>query len=81
MPPPIVKKRFRCPASRHAGKGKRGVPLFCACLGLTEGEIEAAIAQGTTTIEALQEKLGIGTGCRSCLPLLEALLAVRKSNR
>ncbi len=48
--------------------------MFCACLGLTKGEIEAAIGEGATTIEALQEKLGIGTGCRTCLPLLEALL-------
>lgn len=74
MPRPIAKKRFRRPPSRHAGKEEREVPLFCACLGLTKGEIEAAIGEGATTIEALQEKLGIGTGCRTCLPLLEALL-------
>ncbi len=49
--------------------GEEQAALVCACYGVDEAEVAAAIAAGAT-LEALQSRLKCGTGCGSCLPEL-----------
>lgn len=52
-----------------------GVPLarvVCACEGVREDVIQAAIAQGAD-VEQLKQTLRCGTGCGSCVPELKRL--------
>ncbi len=63
-----------------AGRAPAGPPparLVCACKGVDEAAVAAAIAAGATTVEDLAQACGAGTGCGSCLPELEALLPKR----
>ncbi|MFO1415307.1 MAG: FAD-dependent oxidoreductase [Burkholderiales bacterium] len=56
-----------------------GVPV-CACRGITRGAIDAAIAAGAHTVEALQASLGLGQGdCggRVCEEAAARLVALR----
>ena len=48
--------------------------LVCTCMGVMCSEIEQAIQDGNTTFEALQDTLGVGTGCSSCVPEVNAIL-------
>ena len=38
----------------------------CGCLGVTKGDIVAAVAKGCETFEAMQEETGCATGCGGC---------------
>ena len=50
--------------------------LICRCLGVSSLRIAEAIrAQGLTQIAELQQALRAGTGCASCHPEIEELLA------
>jgi NAD(P)H-nitrite reductase large subunit len=48
--------------------------LVCTCMGVMYSDIVAAIAQGNTTFEALQETLLVGTGCSSCHEEVQQIL-------
>lgn len=61
----------RPPATAHDG-GR----IVCACHGVGEKELMAAIAAGSTSVEALGSCLKAGTHCGSCVPELRKLLAV-----
>jgi nitrite reductase (NADH) large subunit len=39
----------------------------CGCMGVTKGDIVAAVAEGCDTFEALQDKTKCGTGCGGCI--------------
>ncbi len=41
--------------------------LVCTCMGVMYSEIIDAIKQGADTFDKLQELLGVGTGCTSCV--------------
>lgn len=41
--------------------------LVCTCMGVMYSDIIAAIHNGDTTYEKLQESLLVGTGCNSCV--------------
>ncbi len=53
--------------------------LVCTCMGVMYSEICAAIQEGDTTFEALSEKLGVGTGCNSCVEEVYNILKEEKS--
>ena len=49
--------------------------IVCACHGVGERSLVAAIAAGAASVEALGARLKAGTGCGACVPELRALLA------
>ncbi|MFD2263822.1 molybdopterin-dependent oxidoreductase [Lacibacterium aquatile] len=49
-------------------------PQICICFGITQEQIETAIAGGCQTTEALGAKLRCGTNCGSCLPELKEMI-------
>jgi len=59
------------PASGTADEGA----LICACHGVGEGRLRAAIADGCDSVEALGQRTAAGTGCGSCRPELRGLLS------
>lgn len=46
----------------------------CVCKAVKDGEIRAAVKDGHTSLEALADKLGVGTGCGCCREYAEALI-------
>ena len=46
----------------------------CACFGVPEGRILAAIRDGATSVDAIGAKLKAGTNCGSCKPELKRLI-------
>lgn len=48
--------------------------VVCACHGVGERTLAAAIARGADSVEALGRALKAGTHCGSCIPELKALL-------
>jgi len=48
--------------------------LVCSCMGVMYSEIKAAIEQGHTTVEQLQETLLVTTGCTSCVADIHHIL-------
>ncbi|MBP6891967.1 (2Fe-2S)-binding protein [Candidatus Babeliales bacterium] len=55
--------------------------LVCICMGVMRSEIEQAIDDGDDTFEALSERLGVGTGCSSCIPEVKQILESKKQTR
>lgn len=49
-------------------------PLVCACRGVRRPRIEAAIAQGASTLDAVGAATGAGTQCGSCRPEITRML-------
>ncbi len=52
-------------------------PQICACFGVGERALAAAIADGCASVEAIGARLRAGTNCGSCLPEIRTLLAAR----
>ncbi|MCX5923612.1 MAG: (2Fe-2S)-binding protein [Candidatus Dependentiae bacterium] len=48
--------------------------LVCTCMGVMRSEIIEAIDLGSQTFEELSQKLGVGTGCSSCVQEVKDLL-------
>ena len=65
----------RPPAGADPGR------LVCACRGVGERAVLEAVAAGADSVAALGKRLGAGTGCGSCVPELEALLARAREGR
>ena len=47
----------------------------CICNAITDKQIRAAAESGTTDLWGLQEKLGVATGCGSCMETASEILA------
>ncbi|MGH8274968.1 MAG: (2Fe-2S)-binding protein [Gammaproteobacteria bacterium] len=47
----------------------------CICNGVTERHIRAAVAEGATSFEALQERLEVSTCCGCCEEEVREILA------
>jgi len=60
---------------RPPGRAVETGPLVCACRGVRTTRIEAAIAGGADTVDAVGEATGAGTSCGSCRPEIGRLLA------
>ena len=56
-------------------------PNVCACFGVPQGRIVAAIAAGATSAGAIGAQLKAGTNCGSCIPELKRLVAEAAANR
>jgi assimilatory nitrate reductase catalytic subunit len=50
---------------------------ICACFGVGENVLRAAISMGADSVEALGIRLKAGTNCGSCIPELKNLLRQR----
>lgn len=48
--------------------------MVCACRGVRQGRIEAAVAGGCASVEAVAETTGAGSACGSCRPEIARLL-------
>ena len=51
--------------------------LVCTCMGVMRSEICQAIDDGAHSFEALSERLGVGTGCSSCVQEVHQILQSR----
>ena len=60
------------PGNGNADAGRQ----ICACFGVGEGSIRAAIAGGCASVEAIGQCLKAGTNCGSCVPEIRTLLPV-----
>lgn len=40
----------------------------CICRAVSERRIAQAVAEGATTLRALRERTGLGSGCGKCVP-------------
>ena len=62
-----------------SGQGLDGVaaagPTVCACFSVGLAAIQAAIASGGATPEAIGQALRAGTNCGSCVPELRRIIA------
>lgn len=54
-------------------------PIICSCFQVGQRAIEAEIAAGCSSTEALGERLACGTNCGSCVPELQVLLRAQAS--
>jgi len=63
---------------RPPGRAVETGPTVCACRNVRTPRIEAAIAQGCATLDAIGEATGAGTNCGSCRPEIARLLAAAK---
>jgi assimilatory nitrate reductase catalytic subunit len=59
---------------RPVGSREDQGPQVCACFGVGRHAIEAAIANGARSPEAIGAALRAGTNCGSCLPEIRAAL-------
>jgi len=48
--------------------------ILCNCLDIAEADIRSAIDAGIRSVDGLQQKLGCGSGCGSCLPEIGRML-------
>ena len=56
-------------------------PLICACLRVGARKIEAAIAAGNSSVEAIGAVTGAGTNCGSCRPEIARLIAAQSKEK
>ncbi len=49
--------------------------IVCFCRGIRDEDLERAIADGACSLDALEDRLALGTGCGSCVDYAEARLA------
>jgi len=50
-------------------------PIVCACRGVRQAKIEAAIAEGCGSVDAVSEATAAGSSCGSCRPEIARLLS------
>ena len=65
------------PAAPMADMG----PIVCACLKVGARKIEAAVAAGSCSVEAIGAATGAGTNCGSCRPEIARLIAANQKER
>lgn len=46
----------------------------CLCNGVTEKDIQQAIAQGASSVEEVMRRTGAGTGCGTCCATIAAMV-------
>ena len=73
-------RRVMLSGKRLDGEADEGANV-CACFGVPEGRIIAAIADGALSAQAIGAKLKAGTNCGSCIPELKRLVAEAVAGR
>ena len=53
---------------------------ICLCKAVTDHDIEAAVAAGASSLEQVQQELGVSTGCGSCSSAAELVVAQALTN-
>jgi len=48
--------------------------IVCICAGVSERKLHAVIADGATTMKAIERCCGAGAGCGACRPLVRECL-------
>lgn len=61
-------------------KNQQSDYLVCTCMGVMYSEICQAIDQGADSFSELSDRLGVGTGCSSCVAEVEAILKSKKQS-
>ncbi len=84
----LVQKMFnlpRCDAKQRLlvlagrqGQVQEVDKMICSCMQVTASSIDKAIAGGATSVPQLQQQLGCGSGCGSCLGEVQARLNLTK---
>jgi nitrogen fixation NifU-like protein/NifU-like protein len=54
---------------------EKGATVICECLNVTDGDIEEEVLEGVTDFDTLQKRTKVCTGCGTCRPKVEELLA------
>lgn len=49
--------------------------IVCLCHAVRDRDLDAAIAEGASTVEEVGRACGAGTGCGACIPDVEDRLA------
>jgi assimilatory nitrate reductase catalytic subunit len=60
---------------RAPGRPIETSPLVCACRGVRQARIQAAVTDGCATVDAVGEATSAGTACGSCRPEIARLIA------
>jgi assimilatory nitrate reductase catalytic subunit len=68
-------------AGRPAAPVADAGPIVCACLKVGARRIQAAVAAGADTIEAVGAATGAGTSCGSCRPEIARLIAAHREGQ
>lgn len=55
-------------------KSLKGDYLVCTCMEVMYSQIVEEIDKGNATFDQLSNKLGVGTGCSSCVQEVEEIL-------
>ena len=49
--------------------------LVCVCKGISDKQIDSALAEGASGYKAIKSELGLGTCCGQCVPFAKAMVA------
>ncbi len=60
---------------RAPGQSMDTSPIVCACRGVRKSKIEAAVAGGCASVDAVGEATGAGASCGSCRPEIARMLS------
>ena len=55
--------------------------LVCTCMEVMKSDIVKEIKEGAETFDELSNKLGVGTGCSSCVDEVHEILAEETQKR
>jgi len=69
-----VEDRALLLVGRSPGVAIETGPIVCACRGVRQVRVEAAIAEGRGTVDAVSEATGAGASCGSCRPEIARLI-------
>jgi len=69
-----VEDRALLLVGRSPGVAIETGPIVCACRGVRQVRVEAAIAEGCGTVDAVSEATGAGASCGSCRPEIARLI-------
>lgn len=64
------------PTDGNIAFGANAAPdsIICSCLNIERQQVTAAINEGSTSLELLQQNIGCGTACGSCVPGIQQML-------
>jgi assimilatory nitrate reductase catalytic subunit len=65
---------------RQLGQAFDTSKVICACSGVRLSAVEAAVAKGCASVDAVGEATGAGTNCGSCRPEIAAILPRRQAH-
>jgi nitrite reductase (NADH) large subunit len=61
-------------AGGGAGRAHEDADLICTCHNVTAGSLRAAVGEGAEDVPAIKGCTKAGTGCGSCVPLLQEIV-------